>query len=72
MLPRTLGGVVDETLTVYGTQNVRVIDASILPTQLSGHLTSTLYAISERAADMIKGVIDQSSNCGSFDDGAGT
>ena len=55
MLPRELGGVVDENLTVYGTDNVRVIDASILPMQVSGHLTSTLYAISERAADLIKG-----------------
>lgn len=57
MLPRKLGGVVDETLTVYGTHNVRVVDASILPTQVSGHLSSTLYAISERVADMIKGSI---------------
>jgi choline dehydrogenase-like flavoprotein len=54
MLPRELGGVVDKNLTVYGTYNVRVIDASVLPMQVSGHLTSTLYAISERAADMIK------------------
>ncbi|KAF9885600.1 hypothetical protein FE257_012806 [Aspergillus nanangensis] len=58
MLPRELGGVVDETLTVYGTENVRVIDASVLPIQVSGHLTSTLYAVSERAADIIKGVLE--------------
>jgi len=54
MMPRDLGGVVNERLKVYGTKNVRVIDASVLPFQVSGHLTSTLYAISEKAADLIK------------------
>ncbi|KAL4806565.1 hypothetical protein BDV18DRAFT_159737 [Aspergillus unguis] len=53
MLPRELGGVVDSNLVVYGTENVRVVDASILPTQVSGHLTSVLYAVAERAADLI-------------------
>lgn len=54
MTSRDLGGVVDSRLKVYGTQNVRVVDASIMPFQVSGHLTSTLYAIAERAADFIK------------------
>jgi choline dehydrogenase-like flavoprotein len=54
MIPTELGGVVDNTLIVYRTENVRVIDASILPAQVSGHLTSTLYAVAERAADIIK------------------
>ena len=54
MMPRDMGGVVDPTLTVYGTSNVRVVDASIMPLQVSGHLTSTLYAVAERAADLIK------------------
>ncbi|KAL1960358.1 hypothetical protein VTO42DRAFT_8318 [Malbranchea cinnamomea] len=54
MMPRELGGVVDDTLLVYGTKNVRVVDASVLPFQVSGHLTSTLYAVSEKAADIIK------------------
>ena len=31
MLPREDGGVVDHNLKVYGTANVRVVDASILP-----------------------------------------
>ncbi|RAL05397.1 GMC family oxidoreductase [Aspergillus ibericus CBS 121593] len=53
MLPRELGGVVGTNLRVYGTRNVRVIDASVLPMHLSGHLTSTLYAVAERAADLI-------------------
>ena len=55
MMSRELGGVVDPQLKVYGTSNVRVVDASVLPMQISGHLTSTLYAVTERAADIIKG-----------------
>jgi choline dehydrogenase-like flavoprotein len=54
MMPKELGGVVDPTLTVYGTSNVRVVDASVVPFQVCGHLTATLYAIAEKAADMIK------------------
>lgn len=55
MMPREKGGVVDSELRVYGTSNVRVVDASVLPFQLSGHPMSTLYAVAERAADLIKG-----------------
>lgn len=58
MMARELGGVVDSELKVYGTENVRVVDASILPLQLSGHLTSTLYAVAERASDIIKKTIN--------------
>lgn len=54
MMPRDLGGVVDEKLKVYGTSNVRVVDASVMPFQVSGHLSSTVYAIAEKASDMIK------------------
>lgn len=54
MMPRELGGVVDSKLRVYGVSNVRVVDASVMPFQVSGHLTSTLYTLSERAADIIK------------------
>ncbi|KAI0539849.1 GMC oxidoreductase [Xylaria digitata] len=53
MMSRELGGVVDPKLRVYGTKNVRVVDGSILPLQLSGHLTATLYAVAERAAELI-------------------
>ncbi|OAA53697.1 GMC oxidoreductase [Cordyceps fumosorosea ARSEF 2679] len=53
MMARELGGVVDAKLKVYGTANVRVVDASTVPTQLSGHLTATIYAIAERASEFI-------------------
>jgi choline dehydrogenase-like flavoprotein len=57
MMPRKLGGVVDSNLKVYGTSNLRVIDASVIPFQISGHLTAPIYAIAEKAADLIKGDI---------------
>ena len=57
MMARELGGVVDPRLKVYGTTNVRIVDASVLPLQNSAHLTSTLYAVAERAADIILGKV---------------
>jgi choline dehydrogenase len=59
MMSRELGGVVDPELRVYGTANVRVVDASVLPTQISGHLCATLYAVAERASDIIKQTVLQ-------------
>lgn len=53
-MPKAIGGVVDVGLKVYGTRNVRVVDASVLSFQVCGHLTSTLYAVAERAANLIK------------------
>ncbi|KAK6000982.1 hypothetical protein QM012_003065 [Aureobasidium pullulans] len=54
MMAQDLGGVVDTNLSVYGVDNVRVVDASVIPFQVCGHLTATIYAIAERAADAIK------------------
>jgi len=65
MMARELGGVVDSRLAVYGTRGLRVVDASMLPMQFSGHPMATLYAIADRAADMIK------SDASSFEDGNG-
>jgi choline dehydrogenase-like flavoprotein len=58
MMSQELGGVVDSNLKVYGTKNVRVVDAGVIPFQVSGHLTSTIYAIAEKASDLIKADID--------------
>ncbi|KAF4597829.1 hypothetical protein EYR38_006220 [Pleurotus pulmonarius] len=54
MFPREDGGVVDESLKVYGTNNLRVVDASVIPLQISAHIQHTVYAIAEKAADIIK------------------
>ncbi|KAI0551665.1 hypothetical protein F4679DRAFT_538793 [Xylaria curta] len=54
MLPRELGGVVDERLIVHGTSNIRIIDASMIPLEPLGNIQTTVYAVAERAADFIK------------------
>ena len=56
MLPQEDGGVVDSQLIVYGTSNLRVVDASIMPLIPRANPQSTVYAVAERAADLIKGV----------------
>ncbi|KIM21071.1 GMC oxidoreductase [Serendipita vermifera MAFF 305830] len=54
MLPRNLGGVVGPNLIVYGVSKLSVVDASIIPIIPGTHLSSTVYAIAEKAADLIK------------------
>ncbi|KAJ1300912.1 hypothetical protein OPQ81_003337 [Rhizoctonia solani] len=53
LAPRAIGGVVDTSLKVYGTSNVRVVDASIIPIHMGTHLSRTVYGIGERAAAII-------------------
>lgn len=55
MLPRDKRSVLDSNCKDYGTSNVRVIDASILPTHVQGNIVSLVYAVAEKAADIIKG-----------------
>lgn len=55
LLPRRDGGVVDPALKVYGTANLRVADASVIPLLVSGHIQSACYGIAERAAEFIIG-----------------
>ena len=46
--------VVDDQLRVRGVQNLRVIDASIMPTITSGNTNAPTVMIAERGADFIK------------------
>ncbi|CAL1697277.1 unnamed protein product [Somion occarium] len=57
MLPKEDGGVVDSRLLVYGMENLRVIDCSILPLEACCNIQPLAYAIGEKGADIIKGVI---------------
>ena len=54
MLPSEKGGVVDDRLRVYGVKRLRVVDASIFPMIPSGNIQSSVYAVAERAADLIR------------------
>jgi choline dehydrogenase-like flavoprotein len=53
MMPEEDGGVVDTKLRVYGTTNVRVVDASVFPIIPRGNIVSTVYAVAEKAADIL-------------------
>ncbi|KAF2482213.1 hypothetical protein BDY17DRAFT_298130 [Neohortaea acidophila] len=55
MMPEQIGGVVDDRLRVYGTRNVRVVDASIMPIIPRGNILTTVFAVAEKAADIISG-----------------
>lgn len=54
MMPQNLGGVVSDQLLVYGTKRLSIVDASIMPLIPATHLQATMYAISEKAADLIR------------------
>lgn len=54
MMPENAGGCVSDKLLVYGTKQLSVVDASIIPIIPSCHLQATAYGIGEKAAAVIK------------------
>ncbi len=46
--------VVDAQLKVFGTQNIRVVDASIMPMIVGGGTNASVIMIAERASDLIR------------------
>jgi choline dehydrogenase len=48
--------VVDEQLRVHGVAGLRVVDASVIPIQTTGHTHAPVLAIAERAADLLRAV----------------
>jgi choline dehydrogenase len=49
------GAVVDDQLRVNGTEGLRVVDASVIPTVPRGNTNAPTIAVAERAADLIRG-----------------
>lgn len=54
MMPKELGGVVDNRLRVHGVKGLWVVDASIIPMIPAAHTQATVYCVAEHAAELIK------------------
>ncbi|KAK7446786.1 glucose oxidase [Colletotrichum acutatum] len=50
MMPRALGGVVDEGLEVYGVRGLSVVDASVMPDLPGAYTQQTVYAVAEKVS----------------------
>ncbi len=53
MGPDPQSSVVDQQLRVHGTESLRVVDASVFPTIISGNTNGPVIMVAEKAADMI-------------------
>lgn len=52
MAPLSEKGVVDETLSVYGTKNLKLADLSISPANVAANTGNTAFIVGEKAADI--------------------
>ncbi|KAI9690385.1 MAG: hypothetical protein M1822_009347 [Bathelium mastoideum] len=52
MAPREEKGVVDESLSVYGVERLKVADLSIVPHNVAANTNNTALAVGEKAADI--------------------
>ena len=53
MMPKEMGGVVDSGARVYGVSNLRVVDGSIAPAQMSSHVMTVFYGMALKISDSI-------------------
>lgn len=49
-----MGEVLDDHLRVKGVSGLRVIDASVFPSHVSGNIMASTYAVAEKGADLVK------------------
>lgn len=54
MLPEADGGVVNPRLQVYGVDNLRVIDCSIVPLLPDANILASIYMVAEKGAEMLR------------------